>query len=228
MRSLLVSYDIPHYVGGDPVGPQRAGPAIAGGSAKIIYVDANRAEEARALLAHHSAAGSDTGRARAPRAHRLRAFLERSQRRQTPRTDRDGRIGDVALLVRFLTNAAALFAAAYVVPGFRVEGWRSLLLLALIFGAVNALVRPFVRLLACGIIVLTLGLFTFVINAAMLALAAWIGREAGLAVSLDGFGAAFLAAFVVSTVSLLLSWVLPDGEDRPRVQVVRHRDGRGD
>ncbi len=128
------------------------------------------------------------------------------------------------LILRLLINAAALFVAANVVPGFKVGDLTSLALLALIFGVVNALVRPVVKLLACGVIVLTLGLFTFVINAGMLMLAGWLGKQFGLDVTIDGFGSAFVAALIVSAVSLVLSWILPDGDGRDERARDRDRD----
>lgn len=111
-------------------------------------------------------------------------------------------------LVRFLVNAAALGAAAFVVPGIRSGGIGSLLLTALVFGLVNALVRPVLKLLSCPLILLTLGLFTLVVNALMLMLTSWLGRHLGIGFTVDGFWAAFLGALVVSIVSTLLSWLL--------------------
>ena len=114
------------------------------------------------------------------------------------------------LILRILINAAALWAAAYFVPGIRAGGVGSLLAVAVVFGVVNALVRPVLKLLSCPIILLTLGLFTLVINALMLLLTAWVGRQLGIEFTVDGFVAAFLGALVVSIVSTVLSWLVPD------------------
>ena len=114
------------------------------------------------------------------------------------------------LIVRILINAAALWVAAYVVPGIHAGGFGSLLAVAVVFGLVNALVRPFLKLLSCPVIILTLGLFTLVINALMLMLTAWVGKQFGIDFTVDGFVPAFLGALVVSIVSMLLSWLLPD------------------
>ena len=77
------------------------------------------------------------------------------------------------LILRVLVNALALGAAAYFVPGIRAGSVTSVLLIALVFGVLNALVRPFLKLLSCPLLVLTLGLFTLVLNAMMLMLTAW-------------------------------------------------------
>jgi uncharacterized membrane protein YvlD (DUF360 family) len=72
------------------------------------------------------------------------------------------------LIVRLLINAAALAAAAWAVPGIHYEGWGALALTALIFGIVNALIRPIVMVLSCPLLIVTLGLFTFVVNVCIL------------------------------------------------------------
>jgi putative membrane protein len=112
------------------------------------------------------------------------------------------------IVLRVLINAAALWVAASFVPGIHAGGIGSILALALVFGIVNALVRPFLTLLSCPIILLTLGLFTLVLNALMLMFAAWLGRRLGIDFAVDGFWPAFLGALIVSVVSTLLSWML--------------------
>ena len=113
------------------------------------------------------------------------------------------------LIVRLLINAAALAAAAWAVPGIHYEGWGALALMALVFGLVNALIRPIVMILSCPLLVLTLGLFTFVVNACMLLLASSLARMFGIAFSVDGFVPAFLGAIIISIVSIILSILLP-------------------
>jgi len=112
------------------------------------------------------------------------------------------------IILRVLINAAALWVAASFVSGIHAGGIGSVLALALVFGVVNAFVRPFLKLVSCPIILLTLGLFTLVVNAVMLMFAAWIGRGLGIDFRVDGFVPAFLGALIVSVVSTLLSWVL--------------------
>ena len=118
------------------------------------------------------------------------------------------------LLLRVVVNALALGAAAYLVPGIRAGSITSVLLIALVFGVLNALVRPVLKLLSCPLLVLTLGLFTLVLNAVMLLLTAWLGQKLGIDFQVDRFWPAFLGALVVSVVSVVLSWVLIDEKKR--------------
>ena len=115
-------------------------------------------------------------------------------------------------LLRWAISAAAVWTAVRLVPGIRLEeGLVPLLLVSLILGGVNALVRPILRFLACGLIFLTMGLFLLVINAAMLILAASIARSLGLAFEIDGFVSALLGSLIISIVSFVASLVLiPD------------------
>jgi putative membrane protein len=116
----------------------------------------------------------------------------------------------MALIVRWIASAAAVAAAVYLLPGIRLEGGiGALFAVALVLGLVNALLRPLLRWLACGVIVMTLGLFLLVINAVLLLLAAWISRTLGIAFHVDGFTDAILASLIISAVSFVLSIVLP-------------------
>lgn len=111
------------------------------------------------------------------------------------------------LIIRLFVNAVALWVAARLVPGIELSGeFGPVLLVAAVFGLVNALIRPFILLLSLPFVILTLGLFTLVINALMLMLTAWL--MAPLTVS--GFGAAFLGSVLISILSMLFSIVLPD------------------
>lgn len=118
------------------------------------------------------------------------------------------------LIVRWIISACALFVAAWLVPGIRVTGnaWVAYAGMAAILGLVNAVVRPILKALTCPLIVLTLGLFLFVINALMLLLAAWIGKVLHLGFQIDGFGAALLGAVIVTVVTWVLSVFVPDGD----------------
>ena len=120
--------------------------------------------------------------------------------------------GAMNLFVRLLVNAAALWVAARLVPGIEAGGAGSILAIAVVFGVLNALIRPFLKLVSCPIILLTLGLFTLVVNAGMLMLTAWFGSKLGIDLRVDGFFAAFLGALLVSVVSTVLSWVFPEGK----------------
>lgn len=113
------------------------------------------------------------------------------------------------LLLRWFAAALAVAAAAYLVPGIRLEtSLTGYLVVPLILGLVNALVRPIVRRLACGVIVVTLGLFLLVINAAMLFLAAWLARGVGIGFHIDSFVSAIVGSVVISLVSYLSSLML--------------------
>lgn len=112
------------------------------------------------------------------------------------------------LLIRFLVNAAAIYVAAEVIPGIHLSGWEATLFVTVIFGLVNAFIKPFVALATCLIYVLTLGLFTFIVNGAMLYLTAWLAGKFNLAFSVDNFLSAFLGALIVSIVSFILSKLL--------------------
>ncbi len=121
------------------------------------------------------------------------------------------------LLIRWIISALALFAAAYFVPGIRVEGanaWSVYALMALILGLVNALVRPILRLLSCPFIILTLGLFLLLINGISFLIAARIAEALNLGFFVDGFRAAFLGALVVSVVTFFLNLFIRDTSER--------------
>lgn len=112
------------------------------------------------------------------------------------------------LLIRFLINAAAIFVADALLEGIEIEGWQSYAVMAIAFGLVNAFAKPALKLLTCPLIVLTLGLFLLVLNAIMFGLAAWLSSAVGADVTVDGFGAAFVGAIIVSIVSWLLSMMV--------------------
>jgi putative membrane protein len=111
------------------------------------------------------------------------------------------------LLVRWLCTALALCAAAWLVPGIEVHGkaWVAYAAMAVVLGLVNAFIRPLLKLLTCPLIVLTLGLFTLVINGAMLLLAARIAERLGVEFFVRGYWPAFLGALIVSIVSMILT-----------------------
>lgn len=112
-------------------------------------------------------------------------------------------------LVRWLINTVALWAAVELVPGIDFRGnWQGLAILALIFGIVNALIGPVLRFLTCPLIVLTLGLFTLILNAIMLGLTAWIGQQLGFPFYIHGPIPALWGAVVISAVSVVLSMLL--------------------
>jgi len=114
-------------------------------------------------------------------------------------------------ILRWLINAVALYLAIRFVPGIAFGGgWLGLFWLALIFGLANAFLRPLLQLLTCPLIILTLGLFTLLINMAMLKVTEWIGNALGLGLTIDGWGPLFLGSLVISIVSIVLSLILKD------------------
>jgi putative membrane protein len=126
----------------------------------------------------------------------------------------------VRLIVRLLASAVALAVAAWLVdgisvgPGTNTERALTLLGVAVIFGLVNAIVRPIARLLTLPLVILTLGLFLLVLNALMLLLTEWIAEQFDLAFQVDGFWPALLGALVITVVSFLINVVLPDKYER--------------
>jgi putative membrane protein len=115
-------------------------------------------------------------------------------------------------VLRWLINAVALFAAIAFVPGIHQqgEGWMAIIWLALIFGLLNAFLRPILSLLTCLFNLLTIGLFTLIINTIMFWLAGLVGTNFGVGFTVDGFWPAFFGALVVSVVSIVLSLVFKD------------------
>lgn len=114
------------------------------------------------------------------------------------------------LAIRLIINGLALWVAASLIDGVHlVGGIMDVLIVALVFGAINALIKPVVKFLSVPFIFITLGLFTLVINAFMLLLAARLSPN----LTVSGFWAAFFGALVVSVVSYLLSLFVSDDEE---------------
>jgi putative membrane protein len=131
------------------------------------------------------------------------------------------------LLISWIINGLALAAAAYLVPGITVVGeptWFTVAVMAIVFGLANALIRPLLKLLTCPLIILTLGLFTLVINGLMLWLSSWIAAQFGVGFEVDGFWAAFLGGLVVSVVSFFLNLILLGGDRRRKERKEQPRD----
>ena len=108
--------------------------------------------------------------------------------------------------IRWAINAVALYAAVLIVPGIDFNGeWIGVIWLALIIGLLNTLVRPLLKFLTCPLIILTLGLFTIVINTLILMLTNSIGQAFNLGLTVDGFWSALLGSLVISIVSVIMS-----------------------
>lgn len=119
------------------------------------------------------------------------------------------------LLLRILINAVALWVTTLILPSISIEGENSIiqyLIVAIVFGLVNAFIRPIVKLLTLPISIITLGLFSLVINALMLILTAWILPAMTIDAGgiIQNFLIAILGSIIISIVSMVLSWILPD------------------
>lgn len=112
----------------------------------------------------------------------------------------------MGFIVRLLITAAALWVAEAIVPGIEYRGGiGGLLGVALIFGLVNAVVRPILVVLTCPLVLLTLGLFLFVLNAFLLWLTGALSGALGIDFHVQGFWAAFLGGIVIGLVSTVLN-----------------------
>lgn len=116
-------------------------------------------------------------------------------------------------ILRWAINAIALYLAILLLPGIDLRsGLVSIIWLALIFGLINALFRPLLQFLTCPLIILTLGLFTLVINTFMFWLTSVIGQSFGLALIIDNpvWWNAFLGGLIVTIVSVAMTMILKD------------------
>jgi putative membrane protein len=134
-----------------------------------------------------------------------------------------------SLLLHWILNAAALWAAAALIPGLDFTGGPGkLLLVAAVFGIVNSTLRPLLTILTCPLIVLTLGFFTLVINAVMLMVTGWLSESWNLGFTVSGFWPAFFGGLVVGLVSMILSVGLAPKESRVTSRGSRHNLESGD
>jgi len=120
-------------------------------------------------------------------------------------------------LARLIVSAAALWVATRVVPGVSYEGgWAPFLGTAVVFGVLNAFIRPVAKILTFPLIIVTLGLFALVINGLMLWLTSSLSAALGLGFHVIGFWPAFWGALVVSLVSTILSMFIADSSRHGR------------
>lgn len=117
----------------------------------------------------------------------------------------------MSFLVRLIVTAVAIFATVKLLPGLHFEGtWAQLAGVALVFGVVNAFLKPILSILTCPLILLTLGFFSLVVNALLLMFTAWVSQKLGFNFSVDGFWWALLGGVVIGIISAALSLMLPD------------------
>lgn len=118
------------------------------------------------------------------------------------------------LIIRLGINAVALYAAIYLLTGKGItpqfQNWWEIIWLALIFGLINALIRPILTIISCPLIILTLGLGSLLINTLMFYLAGLIGTQFGVGFTVSGFLPAFFGGLIVSVVSFILSMFFHD------------------
>ena len=123
-------------------------------------------------------------------------------------------------LLNLSINIIAILAAVWIVPGIDLQGpWWGLAAVALLFGLINAGVRPLLTLLALPFVIVTLGLFMLVINALVLYLTSWLAQGFNIAFTVDSFGSAVLGAIIISIISTGLR--LLSGESRMQIEVRR-------
>jgi putative membrane protein len=128
--------------------------------------------------------------------------------------------GAMGILIRLVISAVSLWIATLVIDGIELntdsvpKKIGTLLAVAVIFGVVNAVLRPIIKVIGCGLYVLTLGLISIVVNALLFLLTSWIAGQLSLPFHVDSFWpAAVLGALLVGVVSWLLNMLVPDGGD---------------
>ena len=126
----------------------------------------------------------------------------------------------MSFVLRVLINAVAIWLATLLLSGLEVVGGDDtvttvlvFLAVALLFGVVNAIVKPIVKLISLPLYILTLGLFTLVVNALMLMLTGWFSEMTEYGLRIESFGTAVLGALIISIVSFLLSVIIPSSRD---------------
>ncbi len=126
----------------------------------------------------------------------------------------------MGILIRLVITAISLWIATLVINGIHLNSASvpgkvgTLLAVAVIFGIVNAVLRPIIKTIGCGLYVLTLGLIAVVVNGLLFLLVSWIAGKASIPFHVDNFWpSAVLGALLVGVVSWLLNMLVPDGSD---------------
>lgn len=125
----------------------------------------------------------------------------------------------VPLVFKIAVNAVALWIATVLVDGIQLGGRDqtakviTLIVVALIFGVVNTVLKPLIKTVGCAFYLLTLGLIGLIVNALLFLLVGWLAGRFGLPFSVDGFAAAFWGAIVVAVVGFVLHLIIPDSLD---------------
>lgn len=117
--------------------------------------------------------------------------------------------------IKWIMNTIAIMLAIKFVPGIVYSGeWWGILIVGILFGLVNTFIRPLVKLFTFPLLILTLGIFTFVINAMMLSVTSWLSEQFALGFQVSGFKAAFWGAVVISIASMVLGCLMPQEEEK--------------
>jgi len=118
-------------------------------------------------------------------------------------------------IVRIMINALSIGIAVKLVNGITFTGeWWKMIIIGIIFGLVNSLIKPIVAFFSLPLIILTLGIFVIIINALMLFLTAKLSVPFNLGLHIDGFWPALWGAIIISIVSILLSWIAGMGRNK--------------
>jgi putative membrane protein len=117
-------------------------------------------------------------------------------------------------LIKWIINTVAMLLAIHFIAGINYTGkWWGVLIVAAIFGLVNSFIRPLIKFFTFPLIILSLGLFTFIINAMMLSITSSLSETFGLGFAVEGFKAAFWGALLISLISTVLNCMLPPKEE---------------
>ncbi|GIF15094.1 phage holin family protein [Actinoplanes teichomyceticus] len=125
----------------------------------------------------------------------------------------------MGIIIRLVITAISLWITTLVIDGIELSADTSagkagtLLAVAAIFGLVNAVLRPIIKTVGCGLYILTLGLMALIVNGLLFLLTSWIAGELELGFHVDGFLSAVLGALLVGIVSWVLNMLVPDGDD---------------
>ena len=125
----------------------------------------------------------------------------------------------MGILIRLVITAVSLWISTLVIGGIHLTTGSvlgkvgTLLAVAVIFGIINAVLRPIIKTIGCGFYVLTLGLVAIIVNGALFLLTSWIAGKFDLPFHVESFGKAVLGALLVGIVSWLLNMLVPDGSD---------------
>jgi putative membrane protein len=127
----------------------------------------------------------------------------------------------MGILIRLAVSAVALWISTLILSGITIstdsvpKKIGTLLLVAVIFGVVNSIIRPIVKTVGCAFYILTLGLVALIVNGALFLLTSWIAGQVGLPFHVDKFfPTAILGALIVGVISWVLNMVIPDGKDK--------------